>query len=449
MYNPLKGFRDYYPKDWKELQENIFSKARKIAEIFGFEEINMPLIEETEFLTKKSGDEIKQQIFNILPIEAILLSKEKKCIESEIIQPKMSLRFDLTIPSIRMVLKKYKQLVKPIKWFYIEKNYRYEEPQKGREREFFQIGVEFYGEKEFIADLEVLNFAISVLNEIGLKDKYKIKVNDRVFMEYFVNKYLKEPNPTNIKKLFNIIDKMRKISEEEFKNKIKELIKEEEIENFYEKIKKPQNLEDIKKFFEKEITNEKLKENLIKTINYLKLLENKAKIEWDFSIIRGLDYYDGFIFEIYDIEEKYRSLGGGGRYNKLANILGFKEEFYATGVALGPSVLEVLMKEKNIWKEIEIKKDFLVIPVNPKNFEEVKYCYKITNFLREKGKITEFGYKKNLSKNLDYGNKIKVKYSIIIGEEELKNKKLLLKNMESGEEKKITLEELNKILSQI
>ena len=426
MFEPLKGFRDYYPQDWREINENLFSKAREVAKSFGFEEIEMPIIERTEFLTKKSGEEIKEQIFNVLPREIfqkreISIDQLKRIIE-------MSLRFDLTMPAIRMAMKKYKELVKPIKWFYIAKNFRYEEPQKGRDREFFQIGVEFFGEKEFIADLEVLNFAITFLNKIRLEGLFKVKVNDRRLMDYLIGNLVDKEEDK--KALYRLIDKVRKINEEGFKNEAFNILKEEKkVEKLYQLIKKPLSLNEAKNFIEKEIKEDNLKNLLIQEIDFLKYLERKAFIEFDLSIVRGLDYYTGFVFEIYDKEEKYRSLAGGGRYDNLAEILGFNEKIYATGMALGPSVLEVLMKDKKLWCKKKVNKDFIVIPIS-KN--ELFYAYEVAEKLRENGLSVEFAYKKGLSKNLDYANKLNIKFAVIIGENEVKSNSITLKDLKTG-----------------
>jgi len=589
-YEPLKGFRDYYPKEWKELEKNLFEIAKEVAESFGFEQIEMPLIEKTEFLLKKSGEEIKEQIFNILPKKTLILINEveklikkvnEKLVNDELtiekvfitniskfesyfseylnkfpkeleknekldnyikilknkidelkeknlsfkfeeiknlkkeklneitknkdfliefgenylislvttknysltktnaltydedfylsisykplilidifsLNPEMSLRFDLTMPAIRMAMRRYRELVKPIKWFYIAKNYRYEEPQKGRDREFFQIGVEFFGEKSFIADLEVLNFAITFLNKIGLKDLYKVKVNDRRLMDYLINNLVSNDKKKK-EEIYRLIDKVRKISEEEFKKEALNILNDEEkVENLYNLIKRPLTLNEAKRFIEelfeddltedmKKMINNKndLEEQLISQIEMLKILEKKAKIEFDLSIVRGLDYYTGFVFEIYDKEEKYRSLAGGGRYDNLAETLGFKEKIYATGMALGPSVLEILMKDKGIWKEFKEKKDFIVIPISKEDF---LYAYIVAEKLRDKGFKVEFAYKKGVSKNLDYANKKNVKYAIIIGENERKENKVKIKDLESGDEK---LEYLDLLLERL
>jgi len=522
-FEPLKGFRDYYPRDYKELEENLFKTAKEIAESLGFEQIDMPLIENTEFLLKKSGEEIREQIFNILPKKILILISEIKrlvkkinnynndlvkevliaykptkselkfasfnldeiknleekklkdlvdktfflefgevylvsffskknkntgfykisdnpsiFVDKSLLNPEMSLRFDLTMPAIRMAIRKYRELVKPIKWFYIAKNYRYEEPQKGRDREFFQIGVEFFGEKSFVADLEVLNFAITFLNKIGLKDKYKVKVNNRKLMDYLISELTSEESKKG--ELYRLIDKIRKIGEKEFKKEALDILKDEDKVNYlYNLIKRPLSLEEAKIFIEEFFKNSqnKLKIELLEEISFLKLLEKKAFIEFDLSIVRGLDYYTDFVFEIYDKEEKYRSLGGGGRYDNLAEILGFKERIYATGLALGPSVLEVFMKDKGLWKSFKEERDFIVIPISKEDFE---YSYFIAEKLREKGFKVEFAYKKGVSKNLDFANKKNVKFAIIIGEEERKKKKVKIKDLKSGNEKLLDID---------
>ncbi len=496
-FNPLRGFRDYYPKDWREVRENLFLKAQEVAESFGFEQIVMPVIERTEFLLKKSGEEIKEQIFNVLPKKTLILINKVKEVVNEIneksnekigkievmktdskgtlkledlnkdvllknnkvvvnfgdenylikvskegggvllidessLNPEMSLRFDLTMPAIRMAMKRWKELTKPVKWFYIDKNFRYEEPQKGRDREFFQIGVEFYGVKDSIADLEVLNFAITFLNKIGLEKKFKVKINNRKLMDYLISQILKSEQRQD---LFRLIDKIRKISEDDFKKEAMEILKDEEKVNvLFDLVKKPLSLEEAEEFIKKEVKDDNLKERLLKEIELLKLLSDKAYLEYDLSIVRGLDYYTGLVFEFYDLEEKYRALAGGGRYDNLAESLGFKEKIYATGLALGPSVLEIFMKENNLWKERKSERDFIVIAVS-KN--ELNYAYKVAEELRDKGFKVEFSYKKGIAKNLDYANKLNAKFAIIIGENEVKENTITLKNLETGEEAKV------------
>ena len=496
-FNPLRGFRDYYPKDWREVRENLFLKAQEVAESFGFEQIVMPVIERTEFLLKKSGEEIKEQIFNVLPKKTLILINRVKEIVNEIneksnekigkievmktdskgtlkledlnkdvllknnkvvvnfgdenylikvskegggvllidessLNPEMSLRFDLTMPAIRMAMKRWKELTKPVKWFYIDKNFRYEEPQKGRDREFFQIGVEFYGVKDSIADLEVLNFAITFLNKIGLEKKFKVKINNRKLMDYLISQILKSEQRQD---LFRLIDKIRKISEADFKKEAMEILKDEgKVNVLFDLVKKPLSLEEAEEFIKKEVKDDNLKERLLKEIELLKLLSDKAYLEYDLSIVRGLDYYTGLVFEFYDLEEKYRALAGGGRYDNLAESLGFKEKVYATGLALGPSVLEIFMKENNLWKKRKSERDFIVIAVS-KN--ELNYAYKVAEELRDKGFKVEFSYKKGIAKNLDYANKLNAKFAIIIGENEVKENTITLKNLETGEEVKV------------
>ena len=497
-FNPLRGFRDYYPKDWREVRENLFLKAQEVAESFGFEQIVMPVIERTEFLLKKSGEEIKEQIFNVLPKKTLILinrikelvekinDKNNKKIEKvEVIRsnskgslkleelnedvlvnnkelivsfgdenylirikkgkneglvvvdelslnPEMSLRFDLTMPAIRMAMKKWKELTKPVKWFYIDKNFRYEEPQKGRDREFFQIGVEFYGVKDSIADLEVLNFAVTFLNKIGLEKKFKVKINNRKLMDYLISQILKSEQRQD---LFRLIDKIRKISEADFKKEAVEILKDEEkVNTLFNLVKKPLSLDEAEEFIKKKVKDGKLREELLKEVELLKLLSDKAYLEYDLSIVRGLDYYTGLVFEFYDLEEKYRALAGGGRYDNLAESLGFKEKIYATGLALGPSVLEIFMKENNLWKESKSERDFIIIAVSKNEFN---YAYKIAEELRNKGFKVEFSYKKGIAKNLDYANKLGTKFAIIIGENEVKDNLITLKNLETGEEVKV------------
>ena len=162
-----KGTTDYYPEE-KSVQQRIFELFRETARRYNFKEIESPVFESLELLTKKEGDEIKEQIF--------VLTKRSK--ES------LGLRFDLTVPAVRMFIEKQKVLPKPVKWFYVSRMWRYEQPQAGRDREFYQFSAEIFGSNKPEADAEIINLAIDSLLSLGLDEKdFIVKINNRKFIQ--------------------------------------------------------------------------------------------------------------------------------------------------------------------------------------------------------------------------------------------------------------------------
>ena len=204
MLKKAKGTLDYYPED-VGIRNYLFNVFRMISGSFGYSEVESPAFEDLSLLTKKSGDEIKKQIFTL----------EKKGEES------LGLRFDLTVPLARMFIEKQKSLQKPVKWSYLTRMWRYEKPQQGRLREFYQVGVELYGSKEAMSDSEVINLIIDFLLALGLKQSdFEVRINNRKLLEGLL---LEIVDPDIIMDVVRIIDKRSKISEEDFASELKKL----------------------------------------------------------------------------------------------------------------------------------------------------------------------------------------------------------------------------------
>jgi histidyl-tRNA synthetase len=398
--NP-KGTKDFFP-DELFVRNKVFNTLRDIAIKFGFKEVDSPVIEDLNLLKAKQGDEIVNQLF---------------CIEQKG-DEELSLRAEFTPSLTRMFVQKQKEIQKPVKWFCINKVFRYERPQQGRQREFFQFNVEIYGSKSPESDAEIINLAISTLKSLKLTSKdFFVKINNRKLVQGILLEIVKKDQLNDI---MRIIDKKKKISEEIW------------FEEF-EKIKiNDEQIKKIKLFLESDINNLKPKSDLAKEgLNELKqTLEfvDKKIVKVDLSTVRGLSYYTGTIFEIFDKEEKFRSIAGGGRYDNMIEL--FKGQATpATGFAMGYSTLKLLLKDKNLLQKVDNEIDYYIAIISEN--EKVK-AFEIANNLRKKYSVDVDLMSRNLKNQFDYANKIKAKNVIVIGENEIKSGIVKVKCMKTG-----------------
>ncbi|MFC1690887.1 histidine--tRNA ligase [Nanoarchaeota archaeon] len=412
-YQNPKGTADYYP-DEKSRFNQIADSFRKTSRKYGFKEVESPAFESFSLLKEKEGEEIKEQIFTL----------EKRGNE------KLGLRFDLTVPITRMFITKQRELPKPVKWFYCTRMWRYEQPQKGRLREFYQYGVELFGSDKLAADAEVIRLAIDSLLDLGLtKDDFFVKLNNRDLTEGFIE-------GLGIKKVADImrlVDKRGKIGNNAFLEELEKYAIEPEV------IEKIQEFLEITDITQLKNLNEKAQKALEELNKLMELLEDKREfIKIDVETVRGLAYYTGSVFEIFDTEEKYRALCGGGRYDNLVELFG-GQPTSATGFGIGFSILELLLGEKMKLPEPQLEVDYYIAPIAENTVLDAQ---KLANSLREKSFSVEIDLmQRSLSKQLDYANTIKAKNVVFVGEDEIKEKKFKVKNMESGQEEKLSIED--------
>jgi histidyl-tRNA synthetase len=414
-FKKIKGATDYYPDD-KYAQEKVFSVFSETAEGYGFSKVEAPAIETIELLTAKSGEEIKKQIFTI----------EKKGSED------LGLRFEFTASVARMFIEKQKAIQKPVKWFSIDRVWRYERPQAGRDREFYQYNAEIYGSANPEADAEVINLAIDSLLTLGLsKDDFYVKINNRKLLFGLLSDVVPEEKITNV---IRVIDKRSKISEKDFETELDFLGKAA-----IEKIKKIltiswDKLKDLK-------MNDNAEEGYKELSEVIKYLDSDI-IRFDITVARGLDYYTGTVFEIFDKSGKYRALAGGGRYDTMIELFG-GQKTPATGFAMGYSTLSMLLSEKKLLANKVPGPDYYIATITEGTDEKViENAVKIAGKLRKKASVVTDLMRRQLGKQLSYADSINAKNVIFVGPEEIKKKKVKIKNMESGKETEIEISKI-------
>ena len=302
---PLSGFRDFLPASCAE-RNYIFAKWREVAGRYGFVEFDGPVLEELDLYKKKSGDEIVRQLYEFV-------DKGERAV---------ALRPEMTPTLARIVAAEHRQFRKPLKWFSIPQVFRYERPQRGRLREHFQLNCDIIGEESPEADAELIALVIDVVRAFGFASKdFVVRISDR---EFWTELLKLEKVPSNRwEEMLQTIDK----SEREPREKTQERLG---------KLAKP-----VFEIFEKGGESAKLN-NIIENLR-LRGLADFAKV--DVRIVRGLAYYTGIVFEVFDRAGKFRAIAGGGRYDQLvAQLSDNAVSMPALGFAIGDVVLGEMIR---------------------------------------------------------------------------------------------------------
>ena len=408
-----KGVRDFYPED-KFVQEYIFDKMRQVVEAFGYEKYDASILEPTDLYRAKSGEElINEQVYNF----------EDRGGRDVTLRPEMT-------PTLaRMVAKKKRDLAFPLRWYSIPNFFRYERPQKGRLREFWQLNADIFGVENLEAETEIITIAYKIMRELGAIEKdFEIKINDRGFINFFLNDFnLNEEEKYKVTKIF---DRKNKLELSEFENQIEEILGDKSNE-FLNKLSEIENDEskiptEIKKLIEK------LKQAGI------------TNVVFDPFLMRGLDYYTGIVFEVFDTDpENNRAMFGGGRYDRLLEIFD-GEKIPAVGFGMGDVTALEFLKSRNLIPEYKPATDLYLCMLD-KQYTE--FANDLAEALRVQNiKVAvDYSYKK-IDKQLKTANKKKIPFVICIGENEVKNDKFVLKRMVDGKEFNVTREEIKELL---
>ena len=418
----LPGFMELLPTDqiqFNKLSDNI----RKTYESFGFMPIDTPVIEKSEILLAKGGGETEKQIYRF--------SKGTN---------DLSLRFDLTVPLARYVAQNYNSLIFPFRRYQIGKVYRGERNQKGRFREFYQCDIDIVGNNSLniLNDAEIPSIIYSIFNNLGFND-FTIKINNRKLLNGFFEA-LEIEDKSDVLRIIDKIDKIgvstatTELLSGGLSNKV--------VKKILEFINITGSNQEILLLLENlNISNDSFKtgiSELTTVIKYVKLFgvpDDNIKI--DLKISRGLDYYTGTVYETFLNE--YPSIGSvcsGGRYDNLAEYY-TKQKLPGVGISIGLTRLFYQLNEVGFFKKYNktcITK-VLVISLN----DNIDSGISFANTLRDKGIITEIYLEDSkIVKKLGYANKLGIPFAILIGDEEVQNKTVTIKNMITGEQTTVT-----------
>lgn len=418
---PYKGTRDYYPED-KRVQNYIFDTWKRVVERFGYEEYGAPILENIEIYAAKSGQElVNEQTYAF----------EDRGGRTVAIRPEMT-------PSIsRMVAARRQELAYPARLYSIANFMRYERPQRGREREFWQLNVDVFGVDTIAADVEIITIADAILKEFGAsRDDYVIRINNRKFIHYMMVEYLglDAERALHMTKLF---DRRNKITADEFTESalgiLGELQKDE--------IGKVQQIVDAKSIAE-------LPEELQNAAGIDEVKEVFAALEsagvdsalFDATLMRGLDYYTGTVFEVFDTHpDNNRSLFGGGRYDGLVGLFG-AEPLSAVGMAPGNTMIENFLEVHNLLPQNTSKTDVYVVVIGSEALEGARrVAYQLRSFgLNVEVDITN----RKLDKQIKTAVKKNITHALFVGTKEVDSGEYALKNLVDETEQKLSLDQV-------
>tara|TARA_B110000116_G_scaffold224529_1_gene204111 strand:+ start:235 stop:1521 length:1287 start_codon:yes stop_codon:yes gene_type:complete len=419
-FERLPGFRDFPPEDLAAIR-SIFHAWRTVSGRYGFSEYAGPPLEMLDLYVEKSGEEIIRQLYNF----------------ADKGQREIALRPEMTPSLARILAGRHRAMAKPIRWFSVPQLFRYERQQRGRLREHFQWNVDIVGEPGVGADVEVLAVALDGLRELGLTEKDIIaRVSDRELMTqmFMVLGVLPEKIPT----VFAIIDKMErtKVSrsmdrlcdegrlEREIAEKVIEICYVDEIDALRQKFKESSRV------IERLDTLEIYLESLV-------AMGLGPYVQFDPKIVRGLAYYTGIVFEIFDRDGDLRAICGGGRYDRLLELVG-GDPLPAVGFGMGDVVVGELLRIRKLYLSENDKIDLYLVIVGE---DQRSLALKIAHNQREKGRTVLYGFRsESMGKQLEVASKTGASQVIILAPEELKRNLVVLKNMETGEQSEMSLE---------
>jgi histidyl-tRNA synthetase len=357
-----------------------------------------------------------------------------------------------------MIAAKSQELKKPIRWFSVPTCFRYERPQRGRKRSFKQINFDILGEESLYGDLEIFCIIIDIFSQFGAtSEQYQIYFNNRRFIDSVCEMILKIPKD-KIPLIYKILDKADKMEESEYEKYILEYFQDEFIIQGIFKLKEAESLTDLLNKFE-DIPEQFYKSKGYTELNsFIKLIEDADISEYctfSPSIVRGLDYYTGIVYEVFDTgEENRRSIFGGGRYDDLLSLFS-EERITGTGFGLGILMLSLFLKTYNlIPEEIRRKDNSDTIYIASINKEAPFYALKLAKIIRSEDFPCIIDYRfNNLKNQLAKANEIGVLIALIIGPKEMERNEVTIKNMISEEQKTINIDnlidELYRILDEI
>jgi len=418
---PVRGTRDFYPDDMA-FRNWLFERWRRASRRAGFVEVDGPELEPLELYTGKSGPEITEQLY-------WLEDKSRR---------KLALRPEFTPTLARMIAARQAALPGPIRWFNISRCFRYERAQKGRLREFFQWNVDLIGIAEEIADAECISMAVDAMKDVGLgPEDVQIRINDRRLLGALV-RHLGVAED-RVPQVFAILDKRDKVPPETVGAMLAEAGLGTAGRQGLERMLGWQRLDDIEA---RERATPEVQAAADALQRLFGLLADYGIAEWcrfDIGIVRGLAYYTGPVWEVHDRQGELRAIFGGGRYDRLLADMGGKA-VPACGFGCGDAVLGILLAERGLRPQAEPPAEFFVASATEQNFPEVLV---VVRRLRGRNRPTQFDLKAgNLKRQMKKAADAGAQFVVIVTEEFARSRRVTLRDMRSGEQRDLALDEL-------
>jgi histidyl-tRNA synthetase len=422
---PYKGARDFYPED-KRLQKWIFDKWREVVEMYGYTEYDAPLLELTDLYRAKSGDDI---------VDNQTYRFEDRGGRDVSIRPEMT-------PTVsRMVAARRQELGFPLRWYSIPNLWRYERPQRGRLREHWQLNVDLFGIDTIDAELELIMVASDIMTSFGAKNEmYEIRINSRKLMDLIFTDYLElDVVQANLMaKLFDKKDKSEDVSferqaagifdkdQDSGVKKLRELLGAKSLADMPDSIRESKSMREIQLLFTL------MKENGIDNGRF------------DVSLMRGFDYYTDIVFELFDNHpDNNRALFGGGRYDGMVGLFGV-ENVPTAGFGMGDVTVFDFLESHKLLPKLSSETDVYIVVIG----DLVRQSNGVAKLLRQEGiRVAVDLTGRNVDRQIKSAVKKHIRYALFIGEQELADELFTLKDLDSGEENKHSIERIVSILA--
>ena len=418
MSQGVRGTRDFYPEDMR-LRNWLFDNFTNASLLHGFEEYDAPVLEYEELYTRKQGEEITQQLYSF---------QDKG-------NRKVALRPEMTPSLARMVMARAGGLPMPIKWFSIPQCWRYERTQRGRGREHYQWNVDIWGTTEISADAELISVLVTSFEGIGLTAKdIVIRVSSRKVLEEVLGSLGLEGDI--FAQTCIIVDKMDKLSSDVIEDQLSDLGHDSKVVTTIQAVLGIKDMNSLQKALKDESVAVSELNLLFDAIDSYGISE---WVEFDASIVRGLAYYTGAVFEAHDRTGEFRAICGGGRYDKLLSTLGGKD-LPATGFGFGDMVIMELLAEKNLIPELVSDIDDIVIPLNS---DLRNAAVMVAASLRNSGRTVDLVLEdKKMKWAFKHAERIGAARLVLLAPDEWSRKMVKIKDLDTGEESEISLNDI-------
>lgn len=417
-FSAPRGMRDFYPEDYRR-RETLFRVWREVADLYGFEGYDAPVVETEELLKRKGGEEITQQIYSF----------EDKS------GRRLALRPEMTPSLARMIIEKQGSLPLPVKWSAIAQCFRYERMTRGRKREHFQWNLDIIGEKSVLAEAEIIGAAIEAMRRLGLTDQdFRVRVGSRALLGTLLGE-VGIPE-THFQACYLALDKRGKITDEETKALLAgEGLKEADIERVF-KLLEVQTLDEVVGLLP---AGHPVLDELRQLFAVAESFGFASYLKFDVGIVRGLGYYTGIVFEAFDTQGKLRAIFGGGRYDNLLSDLGGKA-CPTVGLGFGDVVVMELLADLGRLPPATQQVEYAVGYMNA---ECRAPALQAASRLRKRDASVDLALEPEAPKKFfARASRVGARRSIFVGPDELANGSLTVKDMATREQKTVKLEEL-------
>jgi histidyl-tRNA synthetase len=414
----LPGFRDFFPTELAE-RAHIMRVWRDVARRYNFAEYDGPPLEPLDLYTKKSGDEIVGQLYSFT-------DKGGRDV---------ALRPEMTPTFARMVAERANSLRKPVRWFSMPQLFRYERQQKGRLREHFQLNVDIVGEADVTADAELLAVAIDIMRGLGLTDRDVVaRVSDRRLLSAL----LLDAGVTNdqLGAAYAVIDKVDREPRDVGERKLADAGVTSAARDALYRLVAVRSLDELRDSARESDTVREHTDRLARYFTYLEALGMDAWVRLDLSIVRGLAYYTGIVFELFDARGEFRAICGGGRYDTLLSSLG-GVDLPALGFGMGDVVLGELLRARALMPSVAPRVEFWVAAADHGKETEVM---RVASALRTSGRSVEYALRQQqLGKQFKAASAAGAMYAVVLPAGFAEGEKLTVRSLADGAERSLTL----------